>query len=83
MNQKCPICGDKTSRPITAALDHFRPYESGQWRWLRGNIKTFGFWSGLRGTLCLVSPALNTILNWKYRHSRLEIPDGVQEADRA
>jgi hypothetical protein len=41
------------------------------WRYWRGNIKTFGLWSGLRGSITLSSPFMNKILNWKHRNKSL------------
>lgn len=74
MKHQCLICGQKTNNPILAALSHFYLYESGMTKYLKGNIKMFGFWRGLNATLSLICPAYNTIKNWKYRKSSLNIP---------
>lgn len=68
---RCVICGDQTDRPIRAALSHFRLYESGNWKWLRGNVEVFGWRQGFVATLGLVCPAFNTLRNWRHRKSRL------------
>jgi len=67
----CIVCGRPTDKPITAAYEHFKPYEPGMWQYLRGNVSTFGPWRGLMGTLGLAFPWINTIRNWRYRHHRL------------
>ena len=69
----CPVCHDKTDRPIAAALHHFRLWESGMWRYLRGNCKQFGLRSGILSFICLKCPAFNTLWHWKHRRSRLVI----------
>lgn len=71
---KCVICDGETSHPIKAALHHFRLVEWGQWQYWRGNIRTFGWTSGLRASLTLSFPILNTLWHWKHRKSRLVIP---------
>lgn len=44
-------------------------------KYLRGNIKAFGLWGGIRGTMRLVSPWLNMFLHnihekkWKVSNS--------------
>jgi hypothetical protein len=70
---RCVICGDTTDRPFVAVVWHFRPLDWSQLHWVRGNFKTFGFWSGLRANITLLFPVANTLLNWKHRKSRLEI----------
>lgn len=80
----CIICGEPTDRPFQAAFAHFWLWHPGMTQYLRWNIKTFGFWSGLSGTLGLMCPAYNTLRNWKYRKHRLVIPgaeDIRQESD--
>lgn len=72
---ECWICGEPTSRPIAAAVEHFEVMDLEKLRYVRGNIVAFGWVSGLRGSLTLVFPFLNTILNWKYRKWRLIIPE--------
>lgn len=76
MTLTCPYCDRPSSRPIRDALSHFKPYESGYWKYLRGNIKAFGFWGGLNGTLGLAFPIYNTLSNWKYRKDELALPGG-------
>lgn len=68
----CIICGDTTPSPFTAFVYHFRPIDWEQRSYIRGNFKMFGLWSGLRANLTLMSPFLNTILNWKHRKGKLE-----------
>lgn len=65
----CIICGEKTERPIAAAVEHFRPIDWEQRHWVKGTFKAFG-WSA---ALTLMFPFLNTILHWKYRKMRLVI----------
>jgi len=72
----CIVCGEKTDRPILAALAHFKLVEWRQWRFWIGNFRTFGFWMGLKGSLTLSFPIVNTIWNWKYRKMRLDFGDG-------
>lgn len=73
---KCIICGDNTSRPIVAALYHFRLYEGGNWQWMRGNMQMSGRWRGFWSTMYLVCPLLNTLRFWKYRKATLQLADG-------
>ena len=75
MNKKarCLICGETTTKPIATAFEHFFLYASGNWKYWRGNIKTFGFWPGLHGSICLTFPIYNTLRHWKHRKSRLVI----------
>jgi len=70
----CIVCGEKTDRPIAAALRHFRLVDWGQWQYWPGNIRAFGFWTGLKSAITLSFPIINTLWNWKYRKSRLIIP---------
>lgn len=44
------------------------------WRYWRGNVKTFGWSSGMKANLTLTSPLANAVLNWKYRNMHLDIP---------
>ena len=69
--KECIVCGEKTDQPIAAAFEHFYLYVPGNWRYWRGNIKTFGFWSGLSGSLGITFPIYNTLRHWKHRKSRL------------
>ena len=69
----CPICGDKTRKPIQAAFEHFWFWQPGSLQYLKGNIKTFGFWSGLHAWICLAFPFYSTLRHWKYRKCRLTI----------
>jgi hypothetical protein len=71
----CIICGDSTERPFAAAVWHFRPFEWHEAIYIVGNIKTFGFWSGVEANLSLYFPFLGTLINWKYRKMKLEIVD--------
>ena len=71
---KCIICGIETDQPIREALWHFRLVDWNQWQFWRGNIRTFGFWSGMEGNLTLSFPIINTLWHWKHRKSRLVIP---------
>lgn len=72
----CLVCGDKTAKPILATLYHFRLYESGNWKWFKGNMATFGKWDGFWSALCLVCPLFNTLRNWKYRKATLVLANG-------
>ena len=69
----CPICGDETTKPIQAAFAHFWIYQPGMLQYLRGNIRAFGFWSGLNATIALCCPLYNTLRYWKNRKARLDI----------
>lgn len=75
---KCIICGDETSKPVREALWHFRLVEWGQWKFWRGNIATFGWRAGLRGSITLSFPIINTLWHWKHRKSRLVFPKDWQ-----
>jgi hypothetical protein len=68
---QCPICGQNTTAPFVSAISHFRPIDWEQRCYIRGNFKTFGFWSGLRANLTLLFPFINTVWNWKYRKDHL------------
>lgn len=72
--KKCIVCDEPTSTPVREALWHFRLVDWGQWRFWPGNMRMFGFWSGLRSNLTLSFPILNTLLNWEHRKSRLVFP---------
>lgn len=71
--KRCIVCGDLTTSPWLAAFHHFRLYESGNWKYLRGNCATFGLLSGIHSTLCLICPAYNTLRFWEHRKSRLTL----------
>jgi len=73
---KCLICGDRTHQPIRAVLHHFRLVEWDQWQYWRGNIRTFGFWNGLRSSVTLSFPILNTLIHWRYRKATLSLANG-------
>ena len=75
--KQCLICGEKTKRPIAATLWHIRLYKRGAWRFLRGNMATFGALSGVLGTIYLAFPIVNTLRHWKYRRYFLVIPNGA------
>lgn len=51
------------------------------WRYYVGNCRTFGFWCGVRSNVCLTSPLINRLLNWKYRNARLIIPGLEDQTD--
>jgi hypothetical protein len=69
----CPVCGETTGQPIRAALEHFSPVAWGQWHYWPGNIKSFGFWSGMSANLALSFPIYNTLRYWKHRKTRLRV----------
>jgi hypothetical protein len=69
----CIICGAETTRPIVAALWHFRPFEWHGKSYITGNVRMFGFWGGMRASLTLYFPVINTLVNWKHRRARLGI----------
>jgi hypothetical protein len=69
----CVVCGEPTEHPISAALEHFRLVEWDQWQFWRGNIRAFGFWSGLLASVDLSFPIVNTLRHWKYRKWRLKL----------
>ena len=69
----CIVCGDKTSKPFVAAVWHFRPFAYHDPKYIVGNVKTFGFWSGMRANVSLYFPFLNTLMHWKYRKMHLTI----------
>jgi hypothetical protein len=71
---KCVICDHETDRPVREFFWHFRLVEWDQWRFWRGNIKMFGFWSGLKSSITLSFPIINTLWHWKYRKARLVFP---------
>lgn len=76
----CVICGEKTEQPFAAAVYHYRVYERGNWKFLKGNQTMFGFWDGLHSTICLAFPFYNTLIHWKYRRHFLVIP-GFTDSD--
>jgi hypothetical protein len=71
--KRCVICGDSTTRPFAAAIEHFRPIDWPQRHFIKGNFKMFGLKIGLRANITLMFPWANTILHWKYRKHGLEI----------
>lgn len=77
MLKTCIVCGEKTEKPFQAAFEHFWLWQPGMLQYLRGNICTFGFWSGLSATIGLMCPLYNTLKNWKYRKARMVIPKGA------
>jgi hypothetical protein len=74
---RCLICDERTTQPWRAALWHFRLVDWGQWRYWKGNIRTFGLRSGLAGSFALSFPIYNTLRHWKYRKHRLVIPEDL------
>jgi hypothetical protein len=52
-------------------LYELKPIAFNQFKFFKGTYKTFG----LRATLTLISPLLNTIINWKWRSYRLLFPE--------
>jgi hypothetical protein len=73
----CPVCGQESPKPWVAAFYHFRLYEPGQWKWLKGNMSMFGRWSGFLSTCGLAFPVFNTLRFWRYRKSTLVLADGA------
>jgi hypothetical protein len=71
--KECLWCAEKTDSPIRATLWHFRLVDWGQWRYWRGNIRTFGWRGGLLASLSLSFPIFNALWNWRYRKMRLEV----------
>lgn len=69
--KKCLWCGVETEYPLSALFSHFHLYSSGQWRYWRGNIKTFGIWDGFWSSVGLTFPIFNTLRHWKYRKAKL------------
>jgi hypothetical protein len=53
--------------------DGWKPFDLHEkpWLYFRGNIRSFGFWSGLKSNITLSSPLINKLWNWKYRNMRL------------
>ena len=70
---KCLWCGVSTDRPIRSALTHFKLYQSGQWRYFKGNMATFGKWDGFWATIGLISPLWTSLRHWRYRKSHLTL----------
>jgi hypothetical protein len=79
----CFICHSQVKEGMllartSAFVEHFYPIdfsELREWRVLKGTYSIFG----LRAALTLVSPLLNTILNWKYRKHHLVFPEGMDK----
>jgi hypothetical protein len=68
--KQCLVCGEiikPKSSQVLAALWHFRPLYLSQRSWFWGTLKKFG----LLTAVCLMSPLVNILWNWKYRRSRL------------
>jgi hypothetical protein len=74
--KKCIVCGKETEKPFLSAFSHFYLYNAGQWKFLAGNIRTFGFLSGVWSTVQLICPVINTVVNWRYRKCDLELRPG-------
>ena len=72
--KNCPVCDKPVYSRVECIMDHFAFYAPGNLVFWRGNIKAFGFWYGLRSSLCLSFPWINMILYWKYRKDQLLIP---------
>jgi hypothetical protein len=79
---KCIVCGEETDRPSASAFSHFYLYTPGQWKWLKGNMRTFGRFSGFMSTLYLAFPALNTLRHWKHRKSRLDLATDQSDVEQ-
>lgn len=69
---KCQWCGEVTEHPFMALFSHFWLYQPGQWKYMRGNVRTFGLWDGFWGTIYLIFPFANSLRHWRHRKSRLE-----------
>jgi len=76
--KKCLVCGEESATPIASTLEHFKLYESGQWKYLRGNISCFGLYQGIMSVIGLAFPIFNTLRHWKYRKHRLVI-EGITD----
>lgn len=72
-NKHCPYCGDQVRSRMACLMGHFAFYAPGYLRYWRGNIQTFGWVDGLRGSLGLSFPFINALLTWKYRKHRIVI----------
>ena len=66
---RCPVCGDETHAPVRAALWHFRLLDLEHKSFWTETRKTFG----LLAALCLASPLVNILVNWKHRRSKLDL----------
>lgn len=79
----CLICGRNTTNAFADFVRHFRVIDWPQRHYVKGNFRTFGYWSGLRANITLMFPFLNTIINWKHRKSSLEIgePSAASEGE--
>lgn len=69
--KSCPWCDAPTTSVANCLADHFAFYEPGQFQYWRGNMKVFGFWSGLGASICLSFPFINALYHWRHRKTRL------------
>ena len=59
-----------------AFYDEWKPIDlrTRPWRYWRGNVRMFGWKTGMISNLTLTSPLMNKMLNWRYGRMRLDIP---------
>lgn len=69
--KKCLICDQETKNIWVELWFHLKPISFCHLRFVKGTYETFG----LRAALGNISPLFGTLINWKYRKSRLVIPD--------
>lgn len=79
-DKHCPVCGDQVQSRMACIMEHFAFYQPGMLRYWRGNITAFGWVDGLRGSIGLSFPFINTLMNWRHRKSRLVMPPMDGEA---
>lgn len=53
----------------------FRLIDWDKRQYIRGNFIAFGVWQGLIANITLMSPLLNTLINWKHRNKTLVFVD--------
>jgi hypothetical protein len=70
---KCLWCGEETTHPVRDLFAHFWIYQPAQWQYLKGNMATFGRWSGFWSTVELAFPMFNSLRHWRHRKTRLEL----------
>jgi hypothetical protein len=69
--KRCYICKGESNKPVLDALHHFKLINFVQLEFIKGTYQTFG----LRSVLTLVSPLLNTILNWRHMGKELRMEE--------